>query len=246
MKIIQLDDILLAGQEHFLKIRRKQEVDEKMKSKFKKLLATALVLCLVLALLPAAAFADGEHTVTVENNKGTVPANGTVTLQANEGTPYTVSTGHNSFEAAANATITVSVQPNSADYKLDYIKYNGTELPVTNNKATFTMPDNDVILEVVFQHVWSITIDDDIQNGQVACLDSALANEIVTITATPSPGYKLEAFTVYGAGTNGEKDVIQTTPAGENTATFTMPNHAVIVSATFKEVAPVTDTYTIT
>lgn len=217
-----------------------------MKSKFTKLLATALVLCLVLALLPAAAFADGEHTVTVENNKGTVPANGTVTLQANEGTPYTVSTGHNSFEAAANATITVSVQPNSADYKLDYIKYNGTELPVTNNKATFTMPDNDVILEVVFQHVWSITIDDDIQNGQVACLDSALANEIVTITATPSPGYKLEAFTVYGAGTNGEKDVIQTTPAGENTATFTMPNHAVIVSATFKEVAPVTDTYTIT
>lgn len=33
-----------------------------MKSKFKKLLATALVLCLVLALLPAAAFADGEPT----------------------------------------------------------------------------------------------------------------------------------------------------------------------------------------
>ena len=62
LKIIQLDDILLAGQEHFLKIRRKQEVDEKMKSKFKKLLATALVLCLVLALLPAAAFADDEPT----------------------------------------------------------------------------------------------------------------------------------------------------------------------------------------
>lgn len=33
-----------------------------MKSKFKKLLATALVLCLVLALLPAAAFANGEPT----------------------------------------------------------------------------------------------------------------------------------------------------------------------------------------
>ena len=65
LKIIQLDDILLAGQEHFLKIRRKQEVDEKMKSKFKKLLATALVLCLVLALLPAAAFAE-----THENYNG--------------------------------------------------------------------------------------------------------------------------------------------------------------------------------
>lgn len=33
-----------------------------MKSKFKKLMAAALVLCLVLALLPAAAFADGEGT----------------------------------------------------------------------------------------------------------------------------------------------------------------------------------------
>ena len=31
-----------------------------MKSKFKKLMAAALVLCLVLALLPAAAFANGE------------------------------------------------------------------------------------------------------------------------------------------------------------------------------------------
>ena len=70
LKIIQLDDILLAGQEHFLKIRRKQEVDEKMKSKFKKLLATALVLCLVLALLPAAAFAEGTYTVTFADANG--------------------------------------------------------------------------------------------------------------------------------------------------------------------------------
>ena len=217
-----------------------------MKSKFKKLLATALVLCLVLALLPAAAFADGKHTVTVQNNAGQVPANGTVTLQTNEGTPYTVSTGHNSFEADANATITVSVQPNSEDYELDYIKFNGTELTVTNNTATFTMPDNDVTLEVVFQHVWSITTDD-IQNGQVACQVSALANEIVTITATPSSGYELEAFKVYGAGTNGEEDVIPTTPdaTDKNKATFTMPNHAVIVSATFKEVTPVVETHSI-
>ena len=34
-----------------------------MKSKFTKLLATALVLCLVLALLPAAAFAGDTYTV---------------------------------------------------------------------------------------------------------------------------------------------------------------------------------------
>lgn len=207
-----------------------------MKSKFTKLLATALVLCLVLALLPAAAFAEGEHTVTVQNNAGQVPANGKVTLQTNEGTPYIVSSDNNSFKANADATITVSVEPNSEDYKLDYIKLNGEPLNVSGGVAKFTMPDNDVILEVVFQHVWSITIDDDIQNGKVCCQISALANEIVTITATPNTGYELEAFHVYGAGTNGQEDAIPTTPdtTDKNKATFTMPNHAVIVSATFE------------
>lgn len=219
-----------------------------MKSKFTKLLATALVLCLVLALLPAAAFAGDTYTVTVQNNKGTVPANGTVKITIGNGNEETVSTGNNTFKAEAGATITVTVQPNSEDYKLDYIKYNGKELTVTNNTATFKMLGEDVILEVVFQHVWSITIDDDIQNGKVYCQISALANEIVTITATPNTGYELEAFKVYGAGTNGQEDAIPTTPdaTDKNKATFQMPNHAVIVSATFKAVAPVTDTYTIT
>ena len=133
-----------------------------MKSKFTKLLATALVLCLVLALLPAAAFAGDEHTVTVQNNVGTVPANGTVTIKIGNGNEETVSTGNNTFKAEADATITVTVQPNSEDYKLDYIKCNGKELTVTNNTATFKMPVENVTLEVVFQHVWSITIDDDI------------------------------------------------------------------------------------
>src|SRR5699024_8951970 len=80
LKIIQLDDILLAGQEHFLKIRRKQEVDEKMKSKFKKLLATALVLCLVLALLPAAAFAASQYTFTFNNDSGSSFSDGKYTF----------------------------------------------------------------------------------------------------------------------------------------------------------------------
>lgn len=218
-----------------------------MKSKFKKLLATALVLCLVLALLPAAAFAGDEHTVTVQNNKGTVPANGTVKITIGNENEETVSTGNNTFKAEAGATITVTVQPKSSDYELDYIKCNGKELTVTNNTATFKMLGENVILEVVFQHVWSITIDDDIQNGKVCCQISALANEIVTITATPNTGYELEAFHVYGAGTNGQEDAIPTTPdtKDKNKATFQMPNHAVIVSATFKRVAPVVETYNI-
>ena len=36
-----------------------------MKSKFKKLMAAALVLCLMLALLPAGVLADGDLGITV-------------------------------------------------------------------------------------------------------------------------------------------------------------------------------------
>lgn len=61
-----------------------------MKSKFKKLLATALVLCLVLALLPAAAFADGNPTFSYfditqykEVNDGNSFVGGTVSVSEN-------------------------------------------------------------------------------------------------------------------------------------------------------------------
>lgn len=222
LKIIQLDDILLAGQEHFLKIRRKQEVDEKMKSKFTKLLATALVLCLVLALLPAAAFADDTYAVTVVNSSGQTPYNGTVTLS-----------GSKSGSAArfeAGETVTVTPNPNEG-YRLFSISASSNVTDFSDGSPyTFTMPAEAVTITAQFMPYYRIEDAIDMTGGNVIYPETAMYTETVTIAATPDEGYKFVEFKVYGKDTN---DIIQTTPAGENKATFQMPNHAVIVSATF-------------
>lgn len=208
-----------------------------MKSKFKKLLATALVLCLVLALLPAAAFADDTYAVTVVNSSGQTPYNGTVTLS-----------GSKSGSAArfeADETVTVTPNPNEG-YRLFSISASSNVTDFSDGSPyTFTMPAEAVTITAQFMPYYSIEAASDMTGGEVAFPTTAMYQEKVTITATPNTGYELEAFKVYGKDTN---DIIPTTPdaTGKNKATFQMPNHAVIVSATFKEVAPVTDTYTIT
>ena len=65
------------------------EVDE-MKSKFKKLMAAALVLCLMLALLPAGVLADGDLGITVtykdfKQNVTDYGSTGSVIIEKTEG-----------------------------------------------------------------------------------------------------------------------------------------------------------------
>ena len=205
-----------------------------MKSKFKKLLATALVLCLVLALLPAAAFADDPYAVTVVNSSGQTPYNGTVTLS-----------GSKSGSAArfeAGETVTVTPNPNEG-YRLFSISASSNVTDFSDGSPyTFTMPAEAVTITAQFMPYYRIEDAIDMTGGNVIYPETAMYTETVTIAATPDEGYKFVEFKVYGKDTN---DIIQTTPAGENKATFQMPNHAVIVSATFKEVAPVVETYNI-
>lgn len=205
-----------------------------MKSKFTKLLATALVLCLVLALLPAAAFADDPYAVTVVNSSGQTPYNGTVTLS-----------GSKSGSAArfeAGETVTVTPNPNEG-YRLFSISASSNVTDFSDGSPyTFTMPAEAVTITAQFMPYYRIEDAIDMTGGNVIYPETAMYTETVTIAATPDEGYKFVEFKVYGKDTN---DIIQTTPAGENKATFQMPNHAVIVSATFKEVAPVVETYNI-
>ena len=208
-----------------------------MKSKFKKLLATALVLCLVLALLPAAAFAGNPYTVSFVNKDGDVPYNGTLTVNGVELKKGTTE----STTIEEGTVVTVTANPNPG-YQLFSISADNAEMTPSSGSYTFTMPAEAVTITAQFMPYYSIEAASDMTGGQVVFPTTAMYQETVTITATPSTGYELEAFKVYGKDTN---DIIQTTPAGENKATFQMPNHAVIVSATFKEVAPVVETYNI-
>ena len=208
-----------------------------MKSKFTKLLATALVLCLVLALLPAAAFAAGPYTVSFVNKDGDVPYNGTLTVNGVE----LKKDGPTSTQIAAETEVTVTANPNEG-YQLFSISADKVTMTPSSGSYTFIMPAEAVTITAQFMPYYSIEDAPDMTGGEVAFPTTAMYQETVTITATPDTGYELEAFKVYGKGTN---DIIQTANAGVNKATFQMPNHAVIVSATFKRVTPVVETYNI-
>lgn len=241
-----------------------------MKSKFKKLMAAALVLCLVLALLPAAAFADGDdgagsggdpntpadvnpqdpsplsgntYTIKVQNNKGYAPSNGTVTVKVNGGDAQTVSTGNQEFSAEAGKEITIecTAKPNAAFVSLES---DDVDLGESGGGTyTFTMPKSDVTLTVMFQRLYSITTATDlvIENGAIDFPEKAYNTQEVTITAMPAAGYELESVSVNGV----DEDYTAVVTVSGNEAKFTMPNFAVIInSVTFKAVA-VEPTYTV-
>lgn len=193
-----------------------------MKSKFTKLLATALVLCLVLALLPAAAFAEGPYKVTFVNNEGNVPSNGTLTVNN-----VVLKKGADSTQIEAGEAVTVTANPNGG-YGVLSISAD-VEWTESGESYTFTMPKKDVKITVQFMPYNNIVTDTNITGGSVTCQKEAMYTDTVTITATPDPGYELEAFEVYYGNTRYDTSTIF-----NNTATFQMPNNDVTVSAEFE------------
>ena len=231
-----------------------------MKSKFKKLMAAALVLCLVLALLPAAAFANGDagtqdpgqgggslgndtYTIKVQNNKGSAPANGTVTVTVNDGEAQTVSNGNQEFaaEAGDEVAIVCTANPGAA-----FVSLESSDVDLSEGGGgtfTFTMPEKSVTLTVSFQRLYSITTATDlgIENGTISFPEKAYNTQEVTITAKPNAGYELESVSVNGV----DRDYTATVTVSGNEAKFIMPNFAVIINGvTFKPVA-VEPTYSV-
>lgn len=149
-----------------------------MKSKFKKLLATALVLCLVLALLPAAAFADGGDDTPVDPQTGTkhylkaeFVGTATGTTQAFfSGT--TVGADVGGFYANSGDTVTVWTSlsaPSASDPGLYSIIAYNTDAPATTfnptsvgeGKYEFVMPDYNVTVKFDYRDKHTVTYDPD-------------------------------------------------------------------------------------
>ena len=231
-----------------------------MKSKFKKLMAAALVLCLVLALLPAAAFANGDagtqdpgqgggslgndtYTIKVQNNKGAAPANGTVTVRVGNGEAKEVSTGNQEFTAAAGDEVAVECTANPG---AAFVSLESGDVDLGEGGGgtfTFEMPAKDVTLTVSFQRLYSITTATDlgIENGTISFPEEAYNTQEVTIKAMPDAGYELESVSVNGV----KQDYTAIVTVSDNMAKFTMPNFAVIINGvTFKPVA-VEPTYSV-
>lgn len=198
-----------------------------MKSKFKKLMAAALVLCLMLALLPAGVLADGPHDITV-----TAPDNGSIQVAQNASSGYLV---------------TFNVTPTDGSYGVLSAKVISTENStnveiesMTTGKGgvvscTFTMPDYPVTISAVINPYKQVNI-----SGGVSATDpstSAIVGSTVTVTPNAAEeGYELsEVWWMAAEGTTGDTTKYPIKLNGDKYQ-FTMPEYNVTVGATFTEI----------
>lgn len=206
-----------------------------MKSKFKKLLATALVLCLVLALLPAAAFAEVKYTITFNNDSGGTFTDG----KYNYGQIRVNNTDYNTEGYAENTEITLKAVPDDG-YGLAVfeVTVGGVKQNVTNDTCTFKLTD-DVVVKAAFRELHNVSVYDDEEGIQSIIVDPTVAAKDMTVnvTVTPKAGYKVTE--IFYTTTGNEHKTIA---VNSNTGSFTMPAKDVTVSA----VATAMTTYAIT
>lgn len=218
-----------------------------MKSKFTKLLATALVLCLVLALLPAAAFADGGDDTPVDPQTGTkhylkaeFVGTATGTTQAFfSGT--TVGADVGGFYANSGDTVTVWTSlsaPSASDPGLYSIIAYNTDAPATTfnptsvgeGKYEFVMPDYNVTVKFDYRDKHTVTYD-----PTYISVDSTSVMEGDWVIVKPVPnivGVTIDSIWYTYDGIN--KYTI--TPDGNGTYKFQMGTSDVTVGA---DVTPV-------
>lgn len=200
-----------------------------MKSKFTKLLATALVLCLVLALLPAAAFADDNDLgidvafYDLSGASDNYGSKGSVVITKGTGDKEYVITATPS-EGFGLTTIKVKVKDTTV-----------FETP-HNSSTIFTQTfeaeaGNTVSVYASFLPMYKVQINGDILYGTVTSnVNEAFAGGVVTLTVTPSTGYSVSSVSVTTTG--GAQVEVE---GSGNSRTFSMPESAVAVGATFIE-----------
>ena len=212
-----------------------------MKSKFKKLLATALVLCLVLALLPAAAFAEGTYTVTFADANGNSKDSytfGTVTAVLDPRNADTLLLS-NSFNEGDQVLITATPNPGCG---LVSLVVGEVPVPISDpaDGASYSFEiTKDTTVKAAFRPFHAIE-GENCSNGSVSTSKTqAMREDKVVVNATPDPGYSVDSVYYYENGNVDNKTPI-TAVNGEYS--FSMPDTGVTVGATFKE----NDKYTIT
>lgn len=205
-----------------------------MKSKFTKLLATALVLCLVLALLPAAAFAEEPLDITVQyndfsQNVDDFEGTGTVTVTKVEDGKYKV---------------TATPGTGYGLKRLQVGEGKGAQVAtITDPEVAFEFPFNatassEVTIYVGFRQMYEVRVPE-IAGGTVTATPAkAFADTPITLAIAASSGfeYVADSLKVTNVTTNDDVTV--------NDKTFTMPASDVTVSVEFEQIEA--QTYTIT
>lgn len=204
-----------------------------MKSKFKKLLATALVLCLVLALLPAAAFAGNTYTVTFADANG-IPKDsytfGTVKAERDPKNDDTLVLS-NSFNEGDQVLITATPNPGCGLVSL-VVEEEPVPIsdPADGASYSFTINANTVV-KAAFRPFHAIAYEDCGGGSVSTSKKQAMREDKVVVTATPEPGYSVDSVYYYENGNDDNKTPI-TAVNGEYS--FSMPDTGVTVGATFE------------
>lgn len=203
-----------------------------MKSKFTKLLATALVLCLVLALLPAAAFAETHENYNglginvafydLEGHEDEYGSKGSVVIDRGSGENQYVITATPSGGFGLT-TIKVKV---GDEYVIDTTHNSSAEFA-----GTFTAEANSTVsVYASFLQMYAITVNSTTNGTVTPNVTEAFYGGVVTLTVTPNAGYSVNSVSVNT--TDGAP--VSVTESGSSWS-FKMPASAVTVGATFVE-----------
>lgn len=201
-----------------------------MKSKFKKLMAAALVLCLMLALLPAGVLAD-DVNFTFSNYD-----DDTFTAQP-DGSVISVKYGHGTIkvENTEDNNYTLTATPDDQTWGLQLLSIGGVEKEFETNEngvstCSFTVTDSasTVAIKAAFKPVYNVTVDT-AENGRITVDKSkAFKNDTVQVTITPDSGYHLKSLTMYKADGSTPQQI-------EGSYTFSMPAYDVKLVAEFEQ-----------
>lgn len=213
-----------------------------MKSKFKKLMAAALVLCLMLALLPVSALADDTYTVTFYKADGTTATNpnGTYAL----GTISVTDEDGNTGPFAAGTTVTLTAKPNANEHSgLSYLKIGDDKIELPLKEGQFTKNfeiNNNVSVVAEFSRLFSITTDSTVEGVASYGIVDGFYMRSKTITFTPEAqdGYKITGMSItsYTQPSEDGTPVVYTETNG--TYSFTIPAGNVEIVASAERVEP--------
>lgn len=186
------------------------------------------------------AFSMPAENVTVSATFKTLPAN-IYSISVSDGIMNgTVTSDKQS--ATAGETVTLTVNSNDG-YELELLNVVAADntnvdfVSVNDIKKTFVMPNKNIVVNATFKalppNVYSISVSDGIINGTVKSdKQSAVAGETVTLTIIPNDGYELKSLTLCSS----DNFDLEVASVNITTKTFSMPEHNVIIKATFNAI----------
>ena len=159
------------------------------------------------------------HTVTINGKE--------VRTEKVEGDSITINA------AEAGVSLDKFERWKTGDLKLD-------EAELTSSSLTFTMPDSDVVLEIVEKETYTVTVNHGKANG-AKTVDVKPGTE-VTLTADTRTGYVFVGWKVETEDADGNP-VVTVANAKNETTSFIMPHCAVVLTAEYEQLHTVTVNY---